>query len=132
MTNRMIMAGAALLLAACTEAPTETKSVVMQPTRLSMAGLTGATSGAKLDFSGEVDDMITRVLPSFEDEQVAQSVRTQLTGISTRAAAGELTAAQALSDSVRAQLTAGVASPVNLSAVAATLDVIDRDIAAVK
>jgi hypothetical protein len=117
-----------MTLTACADSPAE--PLAAKPSAAA-APLRSASSsaGARLDFSDQVNDLVTRVLPSFADEEAAEALRTHLSAIAAYAAAADLIAAKAASDSARAQLKDGVGSTVDLGAVSATLDVIDRDIA---
>jgi len=125
MTNRMIMAGAALLLAACTESPTETKSVVMQPTRLSMAGLTGTPTGT-LDFASDLDGLTTRVVPSLDDAKAAEQLRLELDRLSAALNAGNTADATKSVAAARALLTPTIGAVGDIGVVELVLDNIER------
>jgi hypothetical protein len=127
MKRTLTMAAATLLLGACADSPA---APVSAP--LGIAGQPSLSSGvaeSALDYTDQANDIITRVLPSFDDPAAAQTVRESMLALSTHAAAGELAEARAASKSARDALGAGAASALVLGAVSATLDVIDRDLA---
>ena len=128
MKRTLTMAAATLLLGACADSP-----VAPAAAPLGIAGQPSLSSGvaeSALDYTDQANDIITRVLPSFDDQAAAQTVRESLLALSTHAAAGELADARAASKAARDALGAGAASALVLGAVSATLDVIDRDLAA--
>jgi hypothetical protein len=74
--------------------------------------------------------MVGRLLPSFDDQQVAGAIATSMRELNAHAIAGEVADAQAASQTVRSSLKDGVASALLLDAMNRTLDVVDRDLAA--
>ena len=122
------IAAAALFLAACSENPTappvETSAAPMK------AAFSAGASAAQLDFTDLSNDMIARLLPSFEDQQVAKAIETSMLELNAHAIAGELAEAQAASQTVRSSLKGGVASALLIDVMTRTLDVVDRDLAA--
>jgi hypothetical protein len=128
MKHPRTIAAAALLLAACSDNPTAPAvETTAAPTKAAFS--TGASS-AQLDFTDLSNDMIARLLPSFDDQQVAKAIETSMLVLNAHAMAGEIADAQAASQSVRASLKEGVASALLLDAMNRTLDVVDRDLAA--
>ena len=129
MKHPRTMAAAALLLAACSDNPTAPAvEKTAAPTKAAFS--TGASS-AQLDFSDLSNDVIARLLPSFDDQQVAKAIETSLLELNAHAIAGEIAEAQSASQAVRSSLKDGVASALLLDAMNRTLDVVDRDLAAV-
>ena len=128
MKHPRTIAAAALLLVACNDNPTAPAvETTAAPTKAAFS--TGASS-AQLDFTNLSNDMITRLLPSFEDQQVAKSIETSMLELNTHAMAGEIAEAQAASQAVRSSLKDGIASVQLLDVMNRSLDVVDRDLAA--
>lgn len=127
MKQPLTLAAAALLLVACSDNPVapvrEAPIAAMGPSRS-----VGAASAA-LDFTDLSNDMIVRLLPSFEDQQVAAAIEASMRALTELAASGDIADAQAASQNIRASLKEGVASAVLLDAMQRTLDVVDRDLA---
>ena len=90
----------------------------------------GASSTA-LDFTNVTNDMVGRLLPSFDDQAVAKTIETSMIELNAHAIAGEIADAEAVSRSIRSALKEGVASALLLDVMNRTLDVVDRDLAAV-
>jgi hypothetical protein len=128
MKHPRTIAAAALFLAACGDNPTapavETSAA---PTKAAFSS--GATS-AQLDFTDLSNDVIVRLLPSFDDQQVANSIETTMLELNAHAIAGEIAEAQAASRTIRSNLKDGIASVQLLDVMNRTLDVVDRDLAA--
>jgi len=122
------IAAAALFLAACSDNPTapavETSAAPMK------AAFSASASAAQLDFTDLSNDMIARLLPSFEDQQAATAIETSMLELNAHAVAGEVAEARAASESVRSSLKEGVASALLIDVINRTLDVVDRDLAA--
>jgi PBP1b-binding outer membrane lipoprotein LpoB len=128
MKHPRTIAAAALLLAACSDNPTAPAvETTAAPTKAAFS--TGASS-AQLDFTDLSNDMIARLLPSFDDQQVAKSIEASMLELNTHAMAGEIAEAQAASQAVRSSLAEGVASVQLLDVMNRTLDVVDRGLAA--
>ena len=128
MKHPRTIAAAALLLAACNDNPTAPAvETTAAPTKAAFS--TGASS-AQLDFTGLTNDMIARLLPSFDDQQVAKAIETSMLELNSHAIAGEVTEAKAASQAVRSSLKEGVASALLIDVMNRTLDVVDRDLAA--
>ena len=128
MKHPRTIAAAALLLAACSDNPTAPAvETTAAPTKAAFS--TGASS-AQLDFTDLSNDMIGRLLPSFDDQQVAKSIEASMLELNAHAIAGEIAEAQSASQAVRSSLKEGVASALLLDAMNRTLDVVDRDLAA--
>jgi hypothetical protein len=88
------------------------------------------SSSIQIDYTDSANDLINRVLPSFDDQQAADSVRASLLALTAHAKAGELSDALAASQAARrTALGAGVARELLLTAITSTLDLIDRDLA---
>jgi hypothetical protein len=128
MKRSLTVAAAALLLAACNDNPVAPPTAHASPA-LKPSFSSGASSAA-LDFTDLTNDMVGRLLPSFDDQQAAQAIETTMRTLNARALAGEIADAQAASQSVRSALKAGVASALLLDVMNRTLDVVDRDLAA--
>ena len=127
MKHPRTIAAAALLLAACSDNPTAPAvETTAAPTKAAFS--TGASS-AQLDFTDLSNDMIARLLPSFDDQQVAKAIEASMLELNAHAMAGEIAEAQAASQTVRSSLKEGVASALLLDAMNRTLDVVDRDLA---
>jgi hypothetical protein len=128
MKQPLTLAAAALLLVACSDNPVapvrEAPVAAMGPSKS-----VGAASAA-LDFTDLTNDMIARLLPSFDDQQVAASIETSMRELGAHALAGEIAEAQQASQSVRSSLKEGVASALLLDVMNRTLDVVDRGLAA--
>ena len=128
MKHPRTIAAAALLLAACSDNPTAPAvETTAAPTK---AAFNTGASLAQLDFTDLSNDMIARLLPSFDDQQVAKAIETSMLELNTHAMAGEIAEAQAASQSVRSSLKEGVASIQLLDVMNRTLDVVDRELAA--
>ena len=128
MKHPRTIAAAALLLAACSDNPTAPAvETTAAPTK---AAFSLGASSAQLDFTNLSNDMINRLLPSFDDQQVAKSIETSMLELNTHAMVGEIADAQAASQAVRSSLKDGVASAQLLDVMNRTLDVVDRDLAA--
>ena len=127
MKRTLTMAAASLLLGACADSPVAPVSA--PPGIAGQPSLSSGVAESALDYTDQANDIITRVLPSFDDPAAAQTVRESMLALSTHAAAGELAEARAASKTARDALGAGAASALVLGAVSATLDVIDRDLA---
>ena len=128
MKHPRTIAAAALLLAACSDNPTAPAVVTTAaPTK---AAYSSGASSAQLDFTDLSNDMIGRLLPSFDDQQVAKSIETSMLELNSHAMAGEIADAQAASQAVRSTLKEGVASAQLLDVMNRTLDVVDRVLAA--
>lgn len=128
MKRSLTVAAAALLLAACNDNPVAPPTAQSSPA-LKPSFSSGASSAA-LDFTDLTNDMVGRLLPSFDDPQAAQAIETAMLALNAHAAAGEIADAQAESQSARAALKEGVASALLLDVMNRTLDVVDRDLAA--
>ena len=127
MKHPVTLAAAALLLVACSDSPlAPTKEVPAAPTK---ASFNVSSSSAALDFTDLSNDMIERLLPSFDDQQVAAEIGTSMRELNAHAMAGEIADAKAASESVRSALKEGVASALLLDVMNRTLDVVDRDLA---
>jgi hypothetical protein len=128
--KRTALLPAALVLAvACSEQPVEptTSTVATAP-----AGVADKPStSASVDVSDQVKDLVDRVLPSFE-EKSAEALQAHLEALSRAALAGDHGSAQLALLAARSDLKADAASPVDLGAVEATLDVIERELTAAK
>ncbi|MFL5619362.1 MAG: hypothetical protein ACJ79A_13325 [Gemmatimonadaceae bacterium] len=128
MKHPRTIAAAALFLAACGDNPTapavETSAA---PTK---AAFSSGASSAQLEFTDLSNDMIARLLPSFDDQQVAKAIEASMLELNAHAIAGEIGEAQAASQSVRSSLKEGVASSLLIDVMNRTLDVVDRDLAA--
>jgi hypothetical protein len=128
MKHPRTIAAAALLLAACNDNPTAPAvETAVAPTK---AAFSTGTSSAQLDFTDLSNDMIGRLLPSFDDQEIAQAIETSMRELNTHALAGEVAEAQAASQAVRSSLKDGVASAQLLDVMNRTLDVVDRGLAA--
>jgi hypothetical protein len=128
MKHPRTIAAAALLLAACNDNPTAPPiETAVAPTKAAFS--TGAAS-AQLDFTDLSNDMIARLLPSFDDQEVAKTIETSMRELNAHAVAGEIAEAQAASQAVRSSLKDGVASVQLLDVMNRTLDVVDRGLAA--
>ena len=127
MKHSRTIAAAALLLAACSDNPVAPARQV--PSAATGPSLSVGGSSAALDFTDLSNDMIARLLPSFDDQQVAAAIETSMQELNAHAVSGEVADAQAKSQSIRASLKDGVASAQLLDAMNRTLDVVDRDLA---
>jgi hypothetical protein len=128
MKHPRTIAAAALLLAACSDNP-------VAPARQAPSAATGPSlsvgaSSTALDFTNLTNDMVGRLLPSFDDQAAAKTIETSMIELNTHAIAGEIADAQASSQIIRSALKEGVASALLLDVMNRTLDVIDRDLAA--
>jgi hypothetical protein len=126
MKHLITVSATALLLAACSDNPVAPDGSPLAPA--SKPSLSTASVGIRIDYTDQANDLITRVLPSFDDPQAAETVRSSLLALTAHANAGELSDAHAAAQAARAALGANAASPLVLGAVSATLDVIDRDL----
>jgi hypothetical protein len=129
MKHHFTLAAAALILTACSDSPVA--PIALTAAATAKPAFSSAAAGTQLDYTDQANDMITRVLPSFDDPQVADAVRESLLALNAHAIVGEIADAQAASRAARSALTEGAASALVLGAVTATLDVIDRDLASV-
>ena len=129
MKRSLTVAAAAMLLAACNDNPVAPTAAPASPASAKPSFSSGA-SAAALDFTDLTNDMVGRLLPSFDDQQAAQAIETSMRALNASALAGEIADAQAAARSIRAALADGVASAQLLDAMNRTLDVVDRDLAA--
>jgi len=127
MKHPRTVAAAALLLAACSDNPAAPSREAAAPTKAALS--TGASSSA-LDFTDLTNDMVGRLLPSFDDQQAASAIESSMRDLTTHAMAGEISDAQAAAQAARSNLKEGVASALLLDVMNRTLDVVDRDLAA--
>ena len=128
MKQPLTLVAAALLLTACNDNPVApTREASAAPTT---AAFNAGASSAALDFTDLSNDMITRLLPSFEDQQVAVGIETSMRELNAHAMAAEIADAKAASQAIRSSLKEGVASALLLDVMNRTLDVVDRDLAA--
>lgn len=128
MKHPRTVAAAALLLAACSDNPAApSREAPAAPTKAALS--TGASSSA-LDFTDLTNDMVGRLLPSFDDQQAASAIESSMRDLNTRAMAGQIADAQASAQAARSNLKEGVASALLLDVMNRTLDVVDRDLAA--
>jgi hypothetical protein len=128
MKHPLTVAAAALLLAACNDNPVA--PAVEAPTASVKASLSTGASSAALDFTDLTNDVVGRLLPSFDDQQAASAIDTSMRELNAHAIAGEIAEAQAASQAIRSSLKEGVASALLLDVMNRTLDVVDRDLAA--
>ncbi len=128
MKQPLTLAAVALMLVACGDNPVAPARVA--PGAATAPSLSVVASSTALDFTDLSNDMIARLLPSFEDQQVAAAIETSMRALNAHAAAGQIADAQAASQSIRASLKEGVASAVLLDVMNRTLDVVDRGLAA--
>ena len=126
MKHPRTIAAAALLLAACSDNPVAPAR--QTPTAATGPSLSVGGSSAALDFTDLSNDMIARLLPSFDDQQVAAAIETSMRELNAHAMAGEIAEARAASQAIRASLEEGVASALLLDVMNRTLDVVDRDL----
>lgn len=129
MKRSLTVAAAAMLLAACNDHPVAPPATPAPPVSLKPSLSTGA-SAAALDFTDLTNDMVGRLLPSFDDQQAAQAIEASMRALNAHALAGEIAEARTASQSIRAALQDGVASALLLDVMNRTLDVVDRDLAA--
>ena len=129
MKHPRTIAAAALLLAACSDNPVAPARQV--PSAATGPSLSVGGSSAALDFTDLSNDMIARLLPSFDDQQVAAAIETSMQELNAHAVAGEIADARAVSQAVRASLKEGVASAQLLDVMNRTLDVVDRDLGSI-
>jgi hypothetical protein len=98
------------------------------PTEIAAAAPAAAPRVSRsVDVRDQVNDLVTRVLPSFE-EKSAESLQQHLETLSRAALAGDHGSARLALSAARSDLRPDAASPVDLGAVEATLDVIERDL----
>ena len=129
MKRPLTFAAATLLLVACSDNPVApTREAPASPTNAAFD--VGASSPA-LDFTDLSNDVISRLLPSFDDQQVAGTIETSMRELTAHAIAGEIAEAKAASQAIRSALKEGVASALLLDVMNRTLDVVDRDLASV-
>jgi hypothetical protein len=128
MKQPLTFAAAALLLAACSDNPVAPPREAPAPS-FKAALSTGASSTA-LDFTDLSNDLVSRLLPSFDDAEAARVVETSIRELNAYALAGEIAAARSSSQTIRTALKAGVASAALLDAMHRTLDVVDRELGA--
>ena len=127
MKHPRTIAAAALLLAACSDNPVApAREAPVESTKAALS--VGATSTA-LDFTDLSNDMIARLLPSFDDQQVATAIEVSMKELNAHALAGEIADAKAASQAIRSSLKEGVASALLLDVMNRTLDVVDRSLA---
>ena len=116
-------------MAACSDNPVAPARQV--PSAATGPSLSVGGSSAALDFTDLSNDMIARLLPSFDDQQVAAAIETSMQELNAHAVAGEIADARAVSQAVRASLKEGVASAQLLDVMNRTLDVVDRDLGSI-
>jgi hypothetical protein len=127
MKHPRTIAAAALLLAACSDNPVApAREAPVESTKAALS--VGATSTA-LDFTDLSNDMIARLLPSFDDQQVATAIEASMKELNAHAIAGDIAEAKAALQAIRSSLKEGVASALLLDVMNRTLDVVDRSLA---
>jgi hypothetical protein len=129
MKRTLTVAAAAMLLTACNDNPVAPAATPAPPVS-SKPSLSSGASAAAVDFTDLTNDMVGRLLPSFDDQQTAQAIETSMRALNAHALAGELADARTASQTIRAALQNGVASALLLDVMNRTLDVVDRDLAA--
>lgn len=126
MKQPLTLAAATLLLVACSDNPVApAREAPVSPTNAAFN--VGASSA--LDFTDLSNDMVGRLLPSFDDQAVAETIAGSLQELNAHAKAGEIADAKAASEAIRSSLKEGVASALLLDVMNRTLDVVDRDLA---
>ena len=129
MKQPLTLAAVALMLVACSDNPVAPRPGAPAP---SIApSLNSGASSAQVDFTNVTNDMVDRLLPSFDDEAVAKSIESSMVELNAHAIAGEIEAAQAVSQAIRSMLKEGVASTLLLDVMTRTMDVVDRDLAGI-
>ena len=122
------LAAATSLLVACGDNPVaparEAPAATMAPS------LSVGASSTALDFTDLSNDVIARLLPSFENQQVAATIETSMRELNAHALEGRIAEAQNASQAIRSTLKEGVASTLLLDVMNRTLDVVERDLAA--
>ncbi|MFL5538413.1 MAG: hypothetical protein ACJ8J0_05445 [Longimicrobiaceae bacterium] len=127
--SRLAASAAAALLLACGCSDAATTPAAADPAGIAAApALTASMVATGLDFSQQVADIETRMLPSFTDHDAAEQLRGYLQDLAASAAAGDRAAAAASLELARGVLKPGVTSAVDATAIEMTLDVIGRDI----
>ena len=105
--------------AACADSPTQVQS----PNTPTLSAAVVSTGG--LDFSRELGDIHTRSLPTFDDQEAAARLQTEMDVITERLAAGDVDSVRAAIGRARDLLVPGVAHPVDLYALRRTFDVLE-------
>jgi DNA-binding GntR family transcriptional regulator len=124
MKHLLTVAATALMLVACSDNPA---APVREAPRAAVGpSLSIGASSAALDFTDLSNDMVTRLLPSFDDQAVAATIETSMQELNARAIAGEIADAKAASQAIRSSLKEGVANAQLLDVMNRTLDVVDR------
>jgi hypothetical protein len=123
MKHPLTLAGTALLLVACSDSPVAPAREAPAPPSKAAFDVSEATA---LDFTDLSNDMIERLLPSFDNQEVAANIERSIRELNARAMAGDLAAARAASQSIRSSLQGDVASALLLDVMNRTLDVVDR------
>jgi hypothetical protein len=118
---------AALLLGSCSDSsPTAPPTMAVGPPTASLVGSTGA--GA-LDFSTDLTDLKTRVLPGFPDQGVAERLSGHLDELSAELAVGNMDEASRALTRAREIAQPGVTNWGDLGNINMVLDMIDRALA---
>ena len=123
MKQPLTLAAATLLVVACSDNPVAPPREAPAATKASMSTSAAST---QLDFTDLTNDMVGRLLPSFDDQTTAKSIESAMLELNAHAIAGEITDAQASSQTIRAALKDGVANAQLLDAMNRTMDVVDR------
>ena len=105
--------------AACADSPTQVQS----PNTPTLSAAVVSSGG--LDFSRELGDIHTRYLPTFDDQEAAARLQTEMDVITERLAAGDVDSVRAAIGRARDLLVPGVAHPVDLYALRRTFDVLE-------
>jgi hypothetical protein len=113
------------LLAACGDTPSPAEPFSAAPTGLRMSAASTPTSGAATLMLADLDDISTRFLPAFEDAAAAGRVGTLVNELKTHVSASNRIEALRVIALIRAQLTDGVANPVDVEVVKLTLAFIE-------
>ena len=118
-----LTAGVALAAGACmSDLPTQVASTEDAPARISAS----VVSTGQLDFSHELGDISTRILPSFTDRAAAESLQAEMDAIAERVAAGDVEGARAAIARARAVARQpGVVGAADADAIVRTFDVIE-------
>ncbi len=118
---------AAFVLAACSDSSTEPLATPNTASALK-ASAAVASSVTEHDYAGEISDITSRVLPSFDDAAAAGQIGALLTKLSDDLAKNDRTAAAADIALLRQALKPGIASPADLGNVELLLDMIERSL----
>jgi hypothetical protein len=126
MKRAVIFSMAALVVAACNDSSMEPVSpnaaIAPSQARFSIVGASGVT----LDFSGDIDLITERVLPSLDDATAAEKLKVEFGKLSAGLDTGTKAEVAGTVTAIRALLKPGIGAVGDVGAIEVVLDNLDR------